>query len=98
MAWGWLLAALTIAASMFQDYCPPYIPRQQIQLVVGQVYALRLGWPPAITICDDLKVVSVEDGEDHVRLVGKAVGQTLCSFWIDPECPRREFEINVKAR
>jgi len=59
----------------------------QIKLKVGEVYSLQLEWVLVRYICDDDDLVAVEDGGDHLRVVGKAPGRTTCGFWRDIGSP-----------
>jgi hypothetical protein len=54
---------------------------ETVTISVGKHAELRLGFTIIEARCDDPDVVRVEDGGDHLRLVGLAVGQTLCGFW-----------------
>ena len=59
----------------------------QIRIKVGEAYQLHLGFIIVGLVCDDTSVVRVEDGGDHLRLVGLAQGQTQCGFWSTPKSP-----------
>jgi hypothetical protein len=59
----------------------------QIRIKVGEAYQLHLGFIIVALVCDDTSVVRVEDGGDHLRLVGLAPGQTKCGFWSNPKSP-----------
>jgi hypothetical protein len=59
----------------------------QIRIKVGEAYQLHLGFIIVGLVCDDTSVVRVEDGGDHLRLVGLTPGQTKCGFWSNPQSP-----------
>jgi hypothetical protein len=59
----------------------------QIRMKIGEVYQLHLGFIIVGLVCDDTSVVRVEDGGDHLRLVGLAPGRTKCGFWSNPKSP-----------
>jgi hypothetical protein len=69
----------------------------QIQIKVGETHQLRLGFIIVGLVCDDTSVVRVEDGGDHLRLVGLAPGRTKCGFWSNPRspAPSRLYEVVV---
>jgi hypothetical protein len=69
----------------------------QIRIKVGEAYQLHLGFIIVGLVCDDTSVVRVEDGGDHLRLVGLAPGQTKCGFWSNPQspAPSRVYEVVV---
>ena len=52
---------------------------------------------PARAEGEGTSVVRVEDGGDHLRLVGLAPGQTRCGFWSNPQspAPSRVYEVVV---
>jgi hypothetical protein len=56
---------------------------ETITIKVGKPAELRLGFVCIQSICDDEGIVRVEDGGDHLRLVGLAEGATRCGFWRD---------------
>jgi hypothetical protein len=60
----------------------------EIRIKVGEAYQLHLGFIIVGLVCDDTSVVRVEDGGDHLRLVGLAPGRTKCGFWSNPQVPR----------
>ncbi|HEY3354043.1 MAG TPA: hypothetical protein VGQ83_12395 [Polyangia bacterium] len=59
----------------------------EIRLKVGEVHELRLGFIAVRIVCDDLAVTRVEDGGDHLRVVGLGPGRTQCGFWSDGKSP-----------
>jgi len=69
----------------------------EIRIKVGEAYQLRLGFIIVGLVCDDTSVVRVEDGGDHLRLVGLAQGQTKCGFWSNPQspAPSKVYEVVV---
>jgi len=69
----------------------------QIRIKVGEAYQLHLGFIIVGLVCDDTSVVRVEDGGDHLRLVGLAPGQTKCGFWSNPQspAPSRVYDVVV---
>ncbi len=69
---------------------------EKMVITVGAYAELRLGYPIIEAICDDTTVVRVEDGGDHLRLRGLAVGTTLCGFWKQKSPrPQRLIEVQV---
>jgi hypothetical protein len=72
---GLLLGALPVRA------LEPTFP--EIKVKVGEAYQLRLGWIMLGVVCDDASLVKIEDGGDHIRLVGAIPGETKCGFWRD---------------
>ncbi len=75
-----LLAALLFGGAMAgaQNRTLP-----QIKVKVGETFPLRLGWVLAGVVCDDAKLLKIEDGGDHLHVVGVAPGETKCGFWRD---------------
>jgi len=69
----------------------------QIRIKVGEAYQLHLGFIIVGLVCDDTSLVRVEDGGDHLRLVGLAPGRTNCGFWSNPQSPTpsRVYEVVV---
>ena len=69
----------------------------QIRIKVGESYQLHLGFIIVGLVCDDTSLVRVEDGGDHLRLVGLAPGRTNCGFWSNPQSPTpsRVYEVVV---
>jgi hypothetical protein len=69
----------------------------QIRIAVGEAYPLRLGFIIVGLVCDDTSMVRVEDGGDHLRLVGLVPGRTKCGFWSNPQSPTpsRVYEVVV---
>jgi hypothetical protein len=63
----------------------------------GEAYQLHLGFIIVGLVCDDTSVVRVEDGGDHLRLVGLAPGRTKCGFWSNPKspAPSKVYEVVV---
>jgi hypothetical protein len=85
---GFLLGSLPARAG------DPSLPT--IKLKVGQVYQLQLGWVLARVVCDD-PLVNIEDGGDHLRVVGVSPGQTKCGFWRDigSPVPNKVYDVVV---
>jgi hypothetical protein len=71
-------------------------PLPVIKLKVGQIYSLQLDWVLARVVCDD-PVVNIEDGGDHLHVVGVAPGETKCGFWRDigAPLPNKVYQIVV---
>jgi hypothetical protein len=69
----------------------------QVRIAVGEAYQLRLGFIIVGLVCDDNSLVRVEDGGDHLRLVGLAPGRTKCGFWSNPQspAPSKVYEVVV---
>jgi|GEM_PF-2272017 len=69
----------------------------EIRIKVGEAYQLHLGFIIVGLVCDDTSVVRVEDGGDHLRLVGLAPGRTKCGFWSNPKspAPSKVYEVVV---
>ena len=69
----------------------------QIRIKVGEAFQLHLGFIIVGLVCDDVAVVRVEDGGDHLRLVGLAPGRTKCGFWSNPKspAPSKVYEVVV---
>jgi hypothetical protein len=69
---------------------------ETLTVAVGRHAELRLGWICIEARCDDTSVVRVEDGGDHLRLVGLAEGKTRCGFWKERSpAPHRLIEVVV---
>jgi hypothetical protein len=85
-----LLAALPPTGAAAED-------RLEIRLTVGSAAILRLGFVAVRIVCDDLTIVRVEDGHDHLRLVGRAPGRTQCGFWRNGKSPKpaRVYDVVV---
>ncbi len=69
----------------------------QILIKVGEVYQLHLGFIIVGLVCDDTSLVRIEDGGDHLRLVGLAPGRTKCGFWSKAQSPTpsRVYEVEI---
>jgi hypothetical protein len=96
--WRWL-AALALATSLAAPLGATAEDRPAIRLKAGETQTLRLGFVAVRIVCDDLKVVRVEDGGDHLRVVGLAAGRTACGFWSQPKHPKpaRVYDVVVTA-
>jgi len=72
-------------------------PLPQIRIKVGEAFQLHIGFIIVGLICDDTSLVRVEDGGDHLRLVGLAPGRTKCGFWSNPKspAPSKVYEVVV---
>jgi hypothetical protein len=55
----------------------------EIKVKVGEAAPLHLGWILLGAVCDDNSLVKIEDGGDHLLVVGLAPGKTQCGFWRD---------------
>jgi hypothetical protein len=55
----------------------------EIKVKVGEAAPLRLGWVLLGAVCDDTSLIKIEDGGDHLLVVGLAPGKTKCGFWRD---------------
>jgi hypothetical protein len=60
---------------------------RQLTVEVGQPGRVQLEFPVATTVCDDLSLLRLEDGGDHIRVVGLKPGRTKCGFWRLPDSP-----------
>jgi hypothetical protein len=66
-------------------------------LEVGEAKVLHLGYKPGMIVCDDLKIVKVEDAGDAIRMTGLAEGKTSCGFRKSAGLPGRVVDVEVVA-
>jgi len=55
----------------------------------------RLDIRAATGVCDDPAIIRVEDGGDHLRLVGLKAGKTMCGFAGPSGMDRKQYDVVV---
>jgi hypothetical protein len=86
MLWLLLSASLVLQPSSPRPCAPPVdcpgVERPvYVRISVGQTAKVRVMYAHPFRICDDLKIVKVEDEYNYVKFTGLKPGRTACGFF-----------------